>query len=204
MNVMQTPPQRRQRWPGPKAWLVLAIVAALLAAPPLLRWWPSNAPAGALIDMHASPRALPNLGFSDGLGQPTSLAAFRGRTVLLNVWATWCTPCREEMPTLDRLQSQLGGPAFEVAALSIDQGGLPVVQAFYQSIGIRHLAQYLDSSGEATAALVATGIPLTLLIDPEGREIGRKLGPAAWDDTAMVELIRRHLPGTQPATTAPR
>ncbi len=183
--------------------MVGVVAAGMLAAPPLLRLW-RGVPAGMLLNIHASPRALPNLVFSDSRGQPTSLAAFRGRTVLLNIWATWCTPCREEMPTLDRLQAKLGGPAFEVVALSIDKAGLPAVQAFYKSIGIQHLAQYLDSSGEATANLVATGIPLTLLVDGEGREIGRKLGPATWDDAAMVEMIRGHAPGTVPAAAAPR
>ena len=97
------------------------------------------------------------------------------------------------MPTLDRLQAALGGPGFEVLALSIDKGGLPVVQTFYRSLGIRHLKPYLDAEGEASAGLVATGIPLTLLIDTEGREIGRKLGPAAWDDAAMVAQLRSHI-----------
>lgn len=149
--------------------------------------------------VHATSRPVPDLNFADGQGRPTSLAAFRGRTVLLNVWATWCMPCREEMPTLDRLQATLGGPGFEVVALSIDKGGLPVVHAFYQSLGIRFLKLYLDADGEATAGLVATGIPLTLLIDTEGREIGRKLGPAAWDDAAMVAQLRSHVVGNAPA-----
>lgn len=191
---------------GRKGWLALGIVAALLAMPPVLRWWNGPAPGRTTMPVHASPRPLAELNFGDGQGRPTSLAAFRGRTVLLNVWATWCTPCREEMPTLDRLQAALGGPGFEVVALSIDKGGLPVVQAFYRSLDIRHLKPYLDADGEATAGLVATGIPLTLLIDTQGREIGRKLGPAAWDDEAMVAQLRSHVAGNaqavQPAATA--
>jgi thiol-disulfide isomerase/thioredoxin len=112
--------------------------------------------------------------------------------VLLNVWATWCPPCREEMPTLDRLQSTLGGPAFEVVALSIDEGGLPVVQAFFDQFRIKHLQPYLDTLGDASG-LSAGGIPLTLLIDRDGREIGRKLGPAAWDSPQIVQLIQGRL-----------
>lgn len=193
---------------GRKGRLVLGIVAALLAMPPLLKWWNDPLPDRKTMPVHASPRPLAELNFADGQGRPTSLAAFRGRTVLLNVWATWCTPCREEMPTLDRLQAALGGPGFEVVALSIDKGGLPVVQAFYRSLDIRHLKPYLDTEGEATAGLVATGIPLTLLIDTEGREIGRKLGPAVWDDAAMVAQLRSHVAGNaqviQPATAASR
>jgi thiol-disulfide isomerase/thioredoxin len=142
------------------------------------------------LQIHPAPRSLPDLRFADGKGMPTSLAAFRGKVVLLNVWATWCPPCVKEMPTLDRLQAALGGPDFAVAALSIDQAGPPVVQAFFTQTGIKHLRPYMDMFGEATGSLGAGGIPLTLLIDREGREIGRKLGPAEWDDPQMVELIR--------------
>ena len=124
---------------------------------------------------------------------PTSLAAFRGKFVLLNVWATWCTPCREEMPTLDRLQATLGGPDFEVVALSIDQGGAPVVQDFFRQTGVKRLHPFMDLFGETTSALGVIGLPLTLLIDRQGREIGRKLGPAVWDDPQIVELIRSRL-----------
>lgn len=184
---------------GRKGWLVLGIVAALFATPSLLKRWNGPPPAHTAMPVHATSRPVPDLNFADGQGRPTSLAAFRGRTVLLNVWATWCMPCREEMPTLDRLQATLGGPGFEVVALSIDKGGLPVVHAFYQSLGIRFLKLYLDADGEATAGLVATGIPLTLLIDTEGREIGRKLGPAAWDDPVMVAQLRSHVVGNAPA-----
>ena len=149
------------------------------------------------LTLHPQPRDMPPLRFADGAGAPTSLAAFRGKFVLLNVWATWCTPCREEMPTLDRLQAALGGPDFEVVALSIDQGGAPLVQDFFRQIGIKRLHPYMDQFGETTSALGVVGLPLTLLIDRQGREIGRKLGPAAWDDPQIVELIRRRL-GTPP------
>ena len=143
--------------------------------------------------VHAATRPLPDLRFADGKGTPTSLAAFRGKVVLLNVWATWCPPCRKEMPTLDRLQAALGGVDFAVVTLSIDEAGTPAVQAFLMQTGIKHLHPYLDTFGEASASLGAGGIPLTLLIDRDGREIGRKLGPAEWDHPRMVELIRGHL-----------
>lgn len=149
------------------------------------------------VEVHARARDLPPLRFTDKNGAATSLAAFRGRVVLLNVWATWCLPCREEMPTLDRLQAALGGPNFEVVTVSIDAGGMPVVQAFFRQIGLKHLHPYLDTFHEA-AALVGTGIPLTLLIDSDGREVGRKLGPATWDDPQILQLIRRHLPVAGP------
>ena len=130
---------------------------------------------------------MPPLRFTDENGAATSLAALRGRVVLLNVWATWCVPCREEMLTLDRLQAALGGPHFEVVTTSIDAGGLPVVQAFFQQVGVKHLRAYLDTFHEAAA--LAIGIPLTLLIDRDGREASRKLGPATWDDPDVMRLF---------------
>ena len=176
-----------------KRWFVLAAVAAILGAVPVLRLTRGAQPAGPALDLHARPRELANLRFSDGAGRPTSLAAFRGRVVLLNVWATWCPPCREEMPTLDRLQAALGGPGFEVVALSIDHGGLPVVRDFFDRTRIKHLQPYLDTFGDAQSSLAVAGVPLTLLIDREGREIARKLGPATWDDPRIVQLIRSQM-----------
>lgn len=188
-----------------KRWFVLAAVAAILGAVPVLRLTRGAQPAGSDLVLHARPRELANLRFSDGAGRPTSLAAFRGRVVLLNVWATWCRPCREEMPTLDRLQATLGGPGFEVVALSIDHGSLPVVQDFFDGTRIKHLQPYLDTFGDAQSNLAMTGVPLTLLIDREGRELGRKLGPAVWDNPRMVQLIRSQMaPGSAPSAPARR
>lgn len=107
---------------------------------------------------------------------------------MLNVWATWCSPCREEMPTLDRRQAALSGPNFELVTLSIDESDLAAVYPFFRHLGIKHLRPYLDGFHEAET-LIAIGIPLTLLIDRDGREAGRKLGPA--NDPQMLELIRR-------------
>lgn len=147
------------------------------------------------IEVHAVPRPAPPLRFTDGNDKATSLQAWRGRAVLLNVWATWCPPCREEMPSLDRLQAALGGAVFEVVALSIDSGGLPAVQAFFHSTGVRHLRPYLDAVNDG-AQLALGGIPLTLLIDARGREVARKRGAARWDEAPMQQLIRSHLPAS--------
>jgi len=114
-----------------KALLAGATFIALLASAGVYRRWATDDGPKAKLALHAQPRPLPPLAFSDEQGKRTSLADFRGRVVLLNIWATWCGPCREEMPTLDRLQAALGGANFEVVALSIDTGGLPVVQAFF-------------------------------------------------------------------------
>lgn len=152
--------------------------------------------------IHATPRALPNLRFTDANGRAMTLQDFRGKFVLLNIWATWCPPCRREMPTLDRLQTKLGGSDFEVVALSVDRGGSFVVRTFFDEIGIKALRIYVDSdSGAVLDVLGAAGIPVTLLIDREGREIGRKVGPAEWDSPAMINLIRGYV--APPASKRP-
>ena len=140
--------------------------------------------------MHDAPKPVAAINFDDAQGRSRNLADFKGKVVLLNVWATWCGPCRKEMPALDRLQAALGGPDFEVVALSIDRGGMDAARKFFAEIGIRNLAMYLDGSGQALRTLSALGLPTTLLIDREGREIGRLIGPADWDSPEMVEFVR--------------
>ena len=153
----------------------------------------SQSNGGFVFRTHDAPRAVPELAFEDGQGGKHTLRQFRGKTVLLNVWATWCAPCREEMPALDRLQRKLGGSGLEVLALSIDTGGAAAVKQFYDELGIRSLAIYVDRSMRATGTLGAVGLPTTLLIDAEGREIGRRIGPAEWDGPEAVRLITGHM-----------
>ena len=185
------------------------------SAPGRVATAPSGGAAGlSLLD---TPAPLPDLRFEDGDGNPVGLSDFRGRIVLLNVWATWCPPCRKEMPTLDRLQAALGGPDFEVVALSIDKGGVEQVKGFYSATGIRDLRIYLDRDSAAMAdpgilgvpistskgSLGIVGIPTTLLIDRDGQELGRLIGPAEWDSPEMLALIRRQIGSGQPADLAP-
>ena len=139
------------------------------------------------------PRPLPDIRFIDGAGQSRSLADLRGHPLVLNIWATWCVPCRQEMPTLERLQAALKGSDTLVVPLSIDSKGRPAVAAFYREIGITSLGTYVDQSGDATHLLGISGIPTTLMIDRDGREIGRKIGPAEWDSPDMVALIENRL-----------
>jgi thiol-disulfide isomerase/thioredoxin len=146
--------------------------------------------------MRTTPQPLPEIRFQNGHSEAMSLADFKGSVVLLNIWATWCAPCRREMPTLDRLQATLGGPDFQVVALSIDRQGLPVVQEFYDELGLGTLPIYVDQSGKAQRALSVLGVPTTLLLDREGNEIGRLLGPAEWDSPEMVAFLRDYLKRT--------
>jgi thiol-disulfide isomerase/thioredoxin len=162
--------------------------------------------AGTELLLHALPEPLPDSRFEDGMRNSVKLSDFRGRIVLLNIWATWCAPCREEMPTLDRLQAILGGPDFEVVALSVDRNGLEPVKRFLSGMGIENLRIYLDTNSVAVvdsgillgipistseSKLSVFGIPTTLLIDRDGRELGRLIGPAEWDSPEMITLIQR-------------
>jgi thiol-disulfide isomerase/thioredoxin len=140
--------------------------------------------------LYAAPQPLRDLRFADATGKQLSLADFRGKVVLLNIWATWCGPCREEMPTLDRLQAKLGSPDFQVLPLSIDRAGMGAIDGFYRELGIAHLAKYNDSSGEAANRLNTIGVPTTLLIDRQGRELGRLVGPAEWDSPDMIAFLK--------------
>lgn len=128
-----------------------------------------------------------SIGTADG--RRLSLADFRDRFVLLNLWATWCPPCVKEMPALDRLQATKGNAGFEVVALSIDRQGLAVIEPFFRQRGLSALAIYLDREGTSMSALKVTGLPTTLLIDPAGREIARWVGPREWDSPEIgVEI----------------
>jgi thiol-disulfide isomerase/thioredoxin len=141
----------------------------------------------------ATPEVLPEIKFQDASGNERSLAQWRGKVVLLNLWATWCVPCRKEMPALDRLQKELGSDRFEVVAVSVDKTGIGGAKKFLDELKVERLAAYADSNVRLTAALKAVGIPTTLLIDAEGREIGRLTGPAAWDSEDAKRLIRAAL-----------
>ncbi len=159
----------------------------------------SAGPAGSANQLELSvfeqPRPVPEIRFQDDQGHDLTLADFRGRVVLLNVWATWCVPCRKEMPALDRLEARLGGNDFAVIPLSIDRKGVEVVKGFYQEVGVEKLAIYLDPSGKGSRALAIPGVPTTLLIDREGHEVARKMGAAEWDGAAMVSLVERVIQG---------
>jgi thiol-disulfide isomerase/thioredoxin len=139
--------------------------------------------------MHDAPKAVSAISFRDGGGQTRTLADFKGKVVLLNLWATWCVPCREEMPALDRLQAALGGLDFEVVPLSIDRA-IDAVKKFYAETGVHNVGIFIDTSGQAARALGAMGVPTTLLIDRAGREVGRITGPAEWDPPQMVEFVK--------------
>jgi len=139
------------------------------------------------------PRSLPEFRITGDDGRTLSMADFRGRLVLLNLWATWCVPCRREMPSLDRLQAAFDGTDFDVVALSLDRNGASAVRRFYDEFAIVALDLYVAKSPTVTRALGVIGLPTTLLVDRTGRELGRVVGPAEWDSPEVKALVRRYL-----------
>jgi thiol-disulfide isomerase/thioredoxin len=140
---------------------------------------------------------LPALAFKDASGADKTLADFKSRTVLLNLWATWCVPCRKEMPALAALQQKLGGPQFEVVAVNIDTRNLDKPKAWLQQAGVTGLAYYADASAkvfqELKAVGKAVGMPTSLLIDGDGCEIAYLAGPAEWASDDGLALVKAAL-----------
>ncbi|MBI1260553.1 MAG: redoxin family protein [Rhizobiales bacterium] len=132
---------------------------------------------------------VPDIAFEDGEGKVLHMTDFKGKTVLLNLWATWCGPCREEMPALDALQARLGSDDFEVVALSTDSKGLELARSFHQETGIKNLRLFNEPTSKASFVYKAFGLPTTILISPDGHELGRLVGPAHWDTAEAEALI---------------
>jgi thiol-disulfide isomerase/thioredoxin len=139
------------------------------------------------------PFRVPDVTFKDAQGHDKTLADWRGRTVLLNLWATWCVPCRREMPALDALQAKLGNDGFDVVAVNIDTRDPQKPLKFFKDQNITHLAFYADDSAhvyeDLKAAGKAFGMPTTLIVDRAGCEIGNMAGPAEWASADGVKLV---------------
>ncbi len=153
---------------------------------------PSDPPSSSAMTafvMRKAPEPMPEMTFLNGKSEPVTLSSFKGKTILLNLWATWCAPCREEMPSLDRLQKALGSDKFEVVALSLDRQGLDASKKFLTEVKAENLKLYVDPSAKQGTNLKVIGMPTTILIDKEGRELGRLAGPAEWDSADAKKLI---------------
>ncbi|HET7125266.1 MAG TPA: TlpA disulfide reductase family protein [Bradyrhizobium sp.] len=147
----------------------------------------------AAMTMATAPLRLPDLAFEDADGKPKKLSDWRGRTVLLNLWATWCVPCRKEMPALENLQTRLGGPNFEVVAVNIDTRDPEKPKNFLREVNLTRLGYFSDQKAKVFQDLKAIGralgMPTSVLVDGEGCEIASIAGPAEWDSDDAVKLI---------------
>lgn len=139
------------------------------------------------------PVDMAEISFEDEAGAKKSLADFKGKAILLNLWATWCVPCRHEMPSLDRLQKDMGSDQFEVVALSLDRAGRDAARKFFDEIKVQNLKLYIDQTMKAGTGLRAVGMPTTILIGKDGKELGRLPGPAEWDSEAAKKLVAEAL-----------
>lgn len=139
------------------------------------------------------PRPLGDLAFNGPDGQPMTVADLSGKTILLNLWATWCAPCRAEMPALDELQKELGNDDFQVVAVNVDTGDDAKPKKFLEETGVETLAYYRDNTiglfNELKKRGLALGLPVTLLIDEEGCLLAHMNGPAEWASEDAHRLI---------------
>jgi len=155
----------------------------------------------AALTMAASPLRLPDLAFEDADGKSRKLSEWRGKTVLVNLWATWCVPCRKEMPALDSLQTKLGGKDFEVVAINIDTRDPEKPKNFLKEANLARLAYFTDTKAKVFQDLKnigkALGMPTSILVDGQGCEIGTIAGPAEWASDDATTLIKA---AVKPAT----
>ncbi len=147
----------------------------------------------AALALSGEPRPMPELSFSGADGKTVKLTDFRGRDLLLNLWATWCVPCRQEMPALDRLEGKRGGPDFQVVAVNIDTARLDRPKAFLRDIGVKNLAFYADNTANVFEVLKqdgkVIGLPTTILVGKDGCDVGVMAGPAQWDSQDALALF---------------
>jgi thiol-disulfide isomerase/thioredoxin len=131
--------------------------------------------------------------FYDADGRELSLQGFGDKVVLLNLWATWCEPCIKEMPSLDRLQAQLGSDRFQVIALSVDRRGVEAVRPFFEKLKITHLAIYVEPKNRLAEAIGLQILPSTIIIAPHGLMAGKLIGTAEWDTPEALALVRHYI-----------
>jgi thiol-disulfide isomerase/thioredoxin len=151
----------------------------------------------AALGVSQAPKPPPAIAFAGANGQELNLSSFKGKTILVNLWATWCVPCRQEMPALDKLQAELGGQDFEVVAVNVDTRNPDKPRAWLQENGIRNLAYYADPGGKVLQTLQKSGhvvgLPTTFVLDPAGCEIALLKGPAEWASPDAFAFMRAAL-----------
>lgn len=138
---------------------------------------------------HATPKPAPQVEFERADGAAGTLADYRGRHVVLNFWATWCAPCRAEMPTLSSLQTEMGGDAFSVVTIATGRNAAPAMKTFFEEIGVDNLPLHRDPKSALARQMGVFGLPITVILDPDGLEIARLQGDAHWDSASARAII---------------
>jgi thiol-disulfide isomerase/thioredoxin len=175
--------------------LLLAAAPAFFAAPALAKLGPELTTGSvAKFALAKEPKPLPELAFTDGDDKPLKLGDYKGKTVLLNFWATWCAPCVKEMPSLDKLQAEMGKDRFIVLPLSLDGPTRRKVAPFYEEKKLANLGVYFDKGKKVMGALDISVLPTSVLVDSEGREIGRLEGEADWAKPEALALMKAATP----------
>lgn len=197
MPVTHSARRRRERRVGllPGALMLILLLAAIRPSPAQATEAPPLLTNGRnQFTLLKPPRPAPMTPFADAQGELLDLGRFTGRTVLLNFWATWCPPCIEELPSLDRLQGQLDDAAFEIVALSIDEGDVTGPVAFVRRLGLNRLEVYHDFTGAMAARFPLYGLPITYLVGGDGRVLGYIVGAVAWDSPEAVRFVTHYAP----------
>jgi thiol-disulfide isomerase/thioredoxin len=145
---------------------------------------------------HAEPQAASNAVFVDVDGGERSLAEFQGKHIVLNFWATWCAPCRKEMPSLANLQAELGGDAFEVVTIATGRNSPAGIRRFFEEEGVEGLPQFRDPNQALAREMAVLGLPITVILNPEGDEIARLRGDAEWDSESAKAIIAALISGS--------
>lgn len=141
--------------------------------------------------LHPAPKMRADIPYTDPDGATRSLSEYQGKTILVNFWATWCAPCRKEMGSLDRLQAELGGGAFEVVTIATSRNPMPAINRFFEEENIQNLPILLDPKSALAAEYGTISLPLTVILNPAGHEIARLIGDAEWDSDSAKTIIRK-------------
>lgn len=149
----------------------------------------------AKLVVYEEPLAVPDLPFTDETGATRTLADFRGKAVLVNFWATWCAPCRKEMPALDALQGAMGGPDFDVVTIATGRNPQAQIERFFREAGVTRLPRHQDERQGLARAMGVIGLPVSVLIDRDGREVARMIGEADWNGPQARRVIEAMIQG---------
>ncbi len=184
---------RKTKWLAATALIYAALTAGANAAGPDLE----SLRVGEMrkLAVHATPKDISDAAFTTEDGTTLSLAEFEGKTVLLNFWATWCAPCRKEMPFLDNVQAELGGDDFAVVAVATGKNDINAIKRFFDDFGVKNLTIYLDPKSGLARDMGVFGLPITLILDPNGKEIARMRGEADWSTDDAVTLLKAVIGG---------